>query len=236
MKKNSKTAAKNGKTVKVYTADVSPLCDASLYERVYYSVNNRRREKTDRLRRTEDKRLSLGAEYLLMCACRDSGTDYNKLTVASEPNSKPSFENCDLSFNLSHSGERVMCVMSSLPVGCDVEKISSADIRIAERFFSEREKAYLHTVADENEKKKLFIKIWTLKESFVKCTGKGFSTPFESFSVTDERGNISLLQSEDNCRYELYGWDSGDGYRYAVCAGNCEKGEINFDIINVTIE
>ena len=75
--------------ISVYVADVSPLASPLLFERVYHSVSETRQRKTDRMKNPGDKRLSLGAEYLLMSALRDYGLDYGKEKILINENGKP---------------------------------------------------------------------------------------------------------------------------------------------------
>ena len=104
----------------IYIADVACLRNEKLFAECYGSVNKRRQAKIDRMRFYKDKRLSLGAEVLLQQACRDFGISYKDAFVAENKYGKPYFTNVGLEFNLSHSGERVMCIMSEQSVGCDV--------------------------------------------------------------------------------------------------------------------
>lgn len=47
-------------------------------------------------------------------------------------------------FNLSHSGNIVICGTAEKEVGCDVEKIVEAPEGVAERFFHPNETAYIN--------------------------------------------------------------------------------------------
>lgn len=203
--------------VYIYTADVASLYDEDVFARVYGAVNVYRRAKTDSLRFLKDKCLSLGAEYLLMQACRDTGIDYKAQSVTADACGKPCFDGCPLQFNLSHSGERAMCIISDAAVGCDVEKTDGVNTRVADRFFSDDEKRALNACTDADEKTDLFYRLWTLKESFIKCTGLGLRMPLNSFSVSVE-GDTTALSLPDGCaRYILRELPINDGFKYAWC-------------------
>lgn len=204
--------------IRIYTADVTPLNSEDVFETVYRSVSERRRAKTDRLRFMKDKCLSLGAEYLLMRACRDFGADYANEPVTETGNGKPAFEKCPAFFNLSHSENTAMCVMSYVPVGCDVEKIADAGFGVAKRFFSADEYAELENCKTDAERRDMFYRLWTLKESFMKCTGLGFKLPARSFSISAGSGGIAVTQNVDGSHYSFFEKRTDDGYRYAVCA------------------
>lgn len=202
--------------IRIYTADITPLENALLFEKAYNTVSQRRREKADKMRQQNDKLLSLGAECLLIRACRDFGIDYNSQKILTDKNSKPSFEGNPLYFNLSHSEKRVMCVMSDLPVGCDTEKIHETDMRIVKRFFSDDECAAVEGCTTDEERENLFFRLWVLKESFMKCTGLGFSLPLNSFSIS-LGDTIRVKQSVDKSRYCFLEKEMNDGYKYGVC-------------------
>lgn len=204
--------------ITVYTADTAPLYEKKLFDEIYSSVSAERREKTDGMRMLNDKCLSLGAEYLLMRACRDYGVDYGAAVIAAGKYSKPAFCSGKLQFNLSHSGTRAMCAVSFSDVGCDVEEIKPFKSAVAEKYFSPEEKRALGMCVTQPERENLFFRIWTLRESFMKCTGRGLALPLTEFSLTFENGRVSVNQTVDDSDYLFFEKDYSDGYKYSVCA------------------
>lgn len=83
-------------------------------------------------------------------------------------------------FNLSHSGDYALCAVSDREIGADIQRHEKYADRLAERFFHPEELAYLKEAKDS---KRCFYDIWCLKESCIKCTGRGLSTGLEKFSV-----------------------------------------------------
>lgn len=90
---------------------------------------------------------------------------------------KPYFRDLPFYFNLSHSGDYVLCAISSEEIGADIQQHCGKEVeKLAGRFFSEREAAALEQVGAEREKrKKLFYRLWTRKEAYGKLTGKGIT-------------------------------------------------------------
>ena len=202
---------------RIYIADTAALEDPVLYEGFYAAMPLWRKEKIDALRLQRDKRLSLGAGVALQKALRDIGIQQMP-AIACGANGKPYFpKRPELRFNLSHSNTKVMCALSDWGVGCDVERIASANLRVAKRFFSAREYDLLAAQSDEEEQKVLFCRIWTLKESFLKATGKGLSLPMNCFSVCPNGESIHFEQSFDSDFYDFFEMDVADGFRYACC-------------------
>lgn len=201
--------------ISVYTVDTTALCSDELFGRLYAAVSDRRKQKTDRYRFRKNKNQSLGAEYLLMCACREFDLDYGAEMTEGD-GGKPAFVGANVSFNLSHSEERAMCVIADCEVGCDVEKIESCNLALARRFFAAEEITALENCKMDTERDTLFYRIWTLKESFLKCTGTGLTVPLASFSVVSD-GKMRTILETDGADYLFYEENRQDSYCYALC-------------------
>ena len=85
-------------------------------------------------------------------------------------------------FSLSHSGDWAVCAISDHPVGVDIEWCDPNRRDIASRFFHKDEIRYLNSLPPY-ARTDAFYSLWTLKESFVKSTGRGLDLPLRSFCV-----------------------------------------------------
>lgn len=104
----------------------------------------------------------LGSPHALTYRCGEKG--------------KPYFEDIPLFFSISHSGEYVLCAVSSREVGADIQKIQPADVmKLAKRFFSEPECRALERCESDGEREGLFFGLWTRKEAYGKLTGEGIA-------------------------------------------------------------
>ena len=209
---------------RVYAADIEPLFEPELFSLVYGRVSPERREKTDRMRFQRDKCLSLGAEYLFLCSCADFGLDYASLRLKKGENSKPEIEGSSLQFNLSHSGKRAMCIMGEGSCGCDVEQLRPVKLEIAERYFAKSEYEYLISLPAEY-REKAFYRLWTLKESFLKCTGEGLSGGLSSFSLSQDK--LSLERPAGRGDFGFFEFDFNDGYAYSCCVEKADDERIS---------
>ncbi|XP_061374548.1 uncharacterized protein LOC133316788 [Gastrolobium bilobum] len=94
-----------------------------------------------------------------------------------------------LHFNISHTSSLIACgVTVGSPIGIDVEekqrRLKNDILAFARRYFSPHEIEMLTHIADPELRRQEFIKLWTLKEAYVKALGKGFSaSPFKTFTV-----------------------------------------------------
>lgn len=125
----------------------------------------------------------------------------------------------DLHFNLSHSGDWVVCSVSSLPVGIDVEEKRPVELEIARRFFSRCEYEELMQIAAA-DRIDHFYNLWTVKESYVKMNGLGLSQPLDTFSVIwYDQNDIGFVQDDlpvDGVVASVS--DALEHHKLAVCA------------------
>lgn len=137
---------------------------------------------------------------------------------------KPLLDNqAEIYFNLSHAGDWVMCGVSDQSIGIDVEGGAKAFMTITKRFFTQNEYKYLENipVCDQID---AFHTIWTLKESYIKCIGKGLYVPLDSFQFIFSDCNIQVFREGRICS-EYFCWSKKleDGYCVSYCTLDQEK-------------
>ena len=210
---------------KVYFIDINNMKKTFSFEEIYNKVSLYRKNKVDKLKFEDDKWLSLAAEYLLMKGLEELNVDYSKIKIGFVENNKPILKNCpqELYFNLSHSGDMAMCIIADSEVGCDIQKMTDKEdyIKIAQRFFHPEEIQMIEN-AREDEKRELFYRIWALKESFIKATGKGFRTPLKDFRVSlkNDKPQVFINDKLENI-YQLEEIKVGNSdYKSAICILN----------------
>ena len=126
---------------------------------------------------------------------------------------KPQIVNFPKKFNLSHSGDYVVCGVSNGEVGVDIQKWVPYKERTAERFFAKEEWELLQE-KDEPERTELFYRLWSRKEAYGKYTGQGIGS-----AVGEDFSNEQKWQEKQICFRE---WILEDGYSLAVCYGTAE--------------
>lgn len=203
----------------ILTFNVKPIIDdPALFAEWYEKMPAWRRRRIDSMKHESGKALSLGVGVLLHKALTEMGVEEPD-EVSMNEFEKPFYkEYPEIHFSLSHSGVMAMCAISDRPVGCDVEKIRERDLDIAKRFFTSEEYDLIKSQKTDELQTKMFFRIWTLKESFVKCIGTGLSTPLNEFSIIpDVHGKITLNQTISNSEYNFVELNLDDGYKYSVC-------------------
>jgi 4'-phosphopantetheinyl transferase len=106
------------------------------------------------------------------------------VTPAGKPEIAPALGRSGLHFSLSHTRGLVTCaVVLDFDLGIDVEADDGVrDVfDLAERFFAEDEVALLRGRTGD-QLRKMFFRIWTLKEAYIKATGQGFARALDSFA------------------------------------------------------
>lgn len=92
-------------------------------------------------------------------------------------------------FSLSHSGEyALVAVAHGREVGVDVEarKANLECLKLAERFFAPPEARAIATLHGEAQQR-LFYRLWTAKEAYLKGRGVGLSLGLERFEIVCDR-------------------------------------------------
>lgn len=130
---------------------------------------------------------------------------------------KPYLREYPYYFNLSHSGEYVICAMSDQEIGADIQQCVSVDVeRLAGRFFSAEECKALTAYETESEKQQFFFRQWARKEAYGKLIGEGIAGSITVNLLPDAGGEAKEL-----CWQE---WDLSEGYKIALCQRvRCER-------------
>lgn len=109
-----------------------------------------------------------------------------------------------LHFNISHSGDWVVCAFDTSEVGIDIEQIMPIDMAVLDVFCTKNE---IHQIlsTEENERLKMIYTIWTSKESYVKAIGVGLNKDLKSFDIfqKDRINEFRFLQIELDDEYAL---------------------------------
>ena len=176
-------------------------------KRLLELVGTERRKKVIRYRMPDDRKRSLAAGLIIRKILNENGLSEDSLKYSE--NGKPLADN--LFFNISHAGDYVVGVSSDREVGCDIEKIVDAPLEVTDRFFHLKEAEYIKSAEDKN---RAFFTLWTLKESYMKMTGRGMSLPLDSFEVVPTaEGFVLGKSSERPCFFETMEFD---GYIFSV--------------------
>lgn len=209
--------------VHIFHADVdSLLCCAGSLEDTLSDEEKGRKNKFLFPKDASGYVVSRGLLRLILGACL--GTEPKDLVFRNGPHGKPMLDTGSdrdaIRFSVSHSGRRVLyAVHRGREVGVDIEKIRPdfSVEEIGDRFFSAGEAAFLRTLPAQ-DRVDLFFTYWTLKEAFMKGTGKGFSLPLNRFEVSHDPPKVVSLDGDPEAaaRWSLRSVHLEPGYAAAL--------------------
>lgn len=193
--------------MKLYRININNLDDPLGNKELLNQIDEIRRKKIMRYHMPDDRKRSLAAGIIIKHILNENGLSENSLSCSE--NGKPLADG--LFFNVSHSGNYVVGVVSDCEVGCDIEKVSSAPMKVAQHYFSPAESEYMNS---EPDKDRAFFTIWTLKESYMKMTGQGLSLALDSFELLKTVNGFTLGKTpERQCFFRTLEFD---GYIFSV--------------------
>lgn len=202
---------------KVYIADVLPLCRPNQLAQYLRLISPERLENAGRLKSMKAKALSVGAEVLLRKALEQSFGMTDQFSLIKGNHGKPILlEHPRIQFNLSHSGSFVVCAVNTQPVGVDIQQMDRMTIQIAKRFFHESEADWLLSLP-VGEQKQGACDLWSIKESYMKFTGKGFALDMKAFEVKikgrfPEYEEVSIFEQEERKNVFMKKYEGPENY------------------------
>lgn len=202
----SSTQRSPSSTPELFFADIRELPPVEELERV---ADPSRLERSRRMRAEGARLRCLGAGWLLHRAF--GSREYHRNEWG-----RPELVGGGPFFSLSHSGTKVMLLVSDSPCGCDIEeRIASRPLeRIAERFFHPAAFADFRRLGASPP---LFYRLWTLGESYMKGVGKGFALSPRSFRHEVEPPHRLLESSEPGFEaWRFHVSEEIPGYTFAV--------------------
>ncbi len=176
---------------------------AALLLKLLERISPSRREKIIKMRKEVPRLAAIGAEVCLSCALNLP----LPLSLNVAENGKPYLEG-ERQFNISHSGDFVICAVGIKNVGIDIERISRMKEAVFKRIASPLEKAAAEKLS-KCRRSEYYCSVWTKKESLLKLTGEGI------------RKELSGVCTETADRY-FYTQKLG-GYIYSLCLAKAEE-------------
>jgi 4'-phosphopantetheinyl transferase len=210
----------------IYTFSIHESISEETISKWLTYVTSERREQLIRFRFREDFLRSLVGEAMVRTIISEKvGIAPEILKIARTEQSKPFLQDYpDVHFNISHSGDWVVCAISDDAVGIDIEEIKLDIIKPAliKKVLNEKEQKYFQTLSDE-EKNIAFYRFWTLKEAYTKCIGRGLGIELNSINIDtriDSFGQSSLRLTTEGQEWGglMRSIDFCDGYMLSICA------------------
>lgn len=137
-------------------------------------------QKAEKFRQYDDKRrFIIGKFFSKVLLSKQDELEAFEVNFSFTENNKPFYK--DYHFNVSHSGNFVVIVLSPLPVGVDIELIkANFDFEsLVPECFNKTEIEKIINATD-------FYTFWTRKEALLKATGEGLIDNLNSIDCSEE--------------------------------------------------
>ncbi|WP_264530510.1 4'-phosphopantetheinyl transferase family protein [Flavobacterium sp. N502540] len=178
--------------INIFYTNISEDFHKSLLEVYLPKFSSVYQARIRRYRRWQDAQVSLLGRILLFQSVKELyDRDYTDKDIKYSKYNKPYFSDTSIKFNISHSGEMVICALSDeSEIGIDLELISNIPI---DEFKSELTEEEWSKITIANNIQDAFFDFWTQKEAVVKAHGMGLAIPLKSFEIFD---NVAKIDNE----------------------------------------
>lgn len=207
----------------LHLLSVPECADITEYEKMFHFVSEKRQKRISRFFRVQDKLVSLlTGLFVRYHVSAETGIHTGDLLFEYGRYGKPHLHNMDgYHFSVSHTNNMIAFASSGEKIGIDIEitnRNSVSFIEIADLYFTLNEAEYIrNSVYPERS----FLEIWTRKEAYVKCSGRGLGQSLDSFDV---------LKKSD--KYIMFTFNHKD-FIMSVC---CNRRYDNISIIEHDME
>jgi 4'-phosphopantetheinyl transferase len=128
------------------------------------------------------------------------------------------FINDSIDFNISHSGEYIVCAITQQArVGIDIEMHRTLKQDIAKKYFNKNECIAIENASDKTT---AFFNFWVIKESAIKCDGRGMEilskTIIKNTEKTENNNNKIVACGEQEYYFNLL--PIVEKYSSAICS------------------
>ncbi|ROS20174.1 4'-phosphopantetheinyl transferase [Chryseobacterium nakagawai] len=192
--------------------------EAEFNELIQY-VSPDKKAKIQRFRKPIDAvRSLLGDLIIRTILCRHYGLTNDEIHYEYQEFGKPYLPHHPLlHFNISHSGDWVVGVVSTNIIGIDIEKITEVKENFVSLALCAEEDRQLQSL-HETDRHSFFFKLWTLKESYVKAIGTGLSEGLNTLEITMDNEDIIMKKNEKPIPAYFETMELQQGYQFSLCS------------------
>ena len=176
--------------IRLYEAKITDFTQAD-YTKQYSLLECAIRKKIDAKQQAKSKLQSL-AGYILLYKAVNELYPKKQIKITHNEYGKPLCDFCF--FSISHCEERVVCAVSDVPIGADIQKISCIKPRTQYKFFNSRENDYVNQDALLSAER--YIEVFTKKEAAVKMLGLSLATAIE-IDTFSTRFDFKIQKTDD---------------------------------------
>ncbi|MBK3496766.1 4'-phosphopantetheinyl transferase superfamily protein [Viridibacillus sp. YIM B01967] len=217
--------------IEVYICKLPAKREKATLNSLLSYVSAERQNRVRKFMKVDDVYRSLIGNLMVRIILKERyGSSVEELEVGINAYGKPFLSGYpSFQYNISHSGEYVVCAVHDEEVGVDIEKVGPFDLQLAMGFFTEEE--YRDLLNAKEDGIHAFYDIWTLKESYIKAIGKGLSFPLNSFNVKKHNNDsiqlTDVLIGKPITDYICKQYMIDSDYSLSVCAHQANINQFN---------
>lgn len=175
-----------------------------------FNLNDYKKNKIAKYKNEKAKTLSIVGEMLLSELLQKQNISYDTIKYYINDYGKPYLKNSSLFFNISHSFDCVITIISNKEIGVDIEKMRKTKINVINQFATKKEKEYILSSSSNIEER--IFKIYTLKEAYFKMLGTNLNHILEvEFTIKNNKVYCSDKKVKAGFINDI------DGYVIAYC-------------------
>lgn len=204
--------------IDLWHVDPDAVADAHLLDRYRELLSADEQARHERLLRSSDRHRFLVTRAMVRCVLSAYGggdprqwvfehNAYGKPSIA-RPGTVRSMVAAPLCFNVSHTAGMVVCAATAgREIGVDVEHLDRArlNLRLADRYFAPSEAGALRRLPTD-EQPRMFLRLWTLKEAYIKARAMGLSIPLDAFAFTLQPDRPPAISFTQKCADRVEDW------------------------------
>ncbi|TDE29412.1 4'-phosphopantetheinyl transferase superfamily protein [Flavobacterium ranwuense] len=174
------------------------------YSEIFYDWN-----KIKKYIKWQDIQLTILGRLLLLEGLYSLGYDIKKIEINYNSLGKPFFKNKMVHFNISHSEDISICVLSKLNIGIDIEKKGNIDIENFNIIFKNED---FFKINNSKNKTETFYTYWTKFESLYKVFDQNIFFDAKDIKMNDDFARL------DNTDYYFKKINLLDQYVCHICS------------------
>lgn len=178
--------------IDTFIVTVKSPVDDIVFSYLLECVAPEKKERILKMHRKQDAENSLIGEILAKSAIKKIfGIPIAKQEFSLGEHGKPYLKDFpNIHFNISHSGEYVVCCVSDKPIGIDIQKIGKYNPGVAKKVCNEKE---LKEIEESVDKAAEFTKLWAQKEAVLKRDGTGFANKDVKNCLDGEKTEVEKI-------------------------------------------
>lgn len=144
--------------------------------------------------------ISIWGRKFLIKKIQELGLSFD-FHISEEEKGKPFFTyNRNIHFSISNTFNYVAIAISNHRIGIDIESTRKYKENLVKRYFHSNEYAFIQSFPLE-QRDRIFTRLWTIKEAYVKMTGTGIANNFAEHDLSPD--NTILLDQNNDISYQI---------------------------------